>query len=67
MTVTEFFALPEAEPIEVDAPFGSAFGLAGHKREGEAYVPPWRSPDGRHWWSIEGRTKRQTYKVRDEV
>jgi hypothetical protein len=67
MKISEFFQLPEADPILVDAPYGSAFGLAGHKTEGEAYVPPWQSPDGKHWWSIEGRTKRQTYKVKDEV
>jgi hypothetical protein len=68
MTVTEFFALPEAEPIEVDAPFGSrSLGLAPLKTEGEHYLPPWKSPDGKHWWTIEGGAKRQTYRVRDEV
>lgn len=67
MKISEFFQLPEADPILVDAPFASGFGLAPLKTEGEHYVPPWKSPDGKHWWSIEGGTKRQTFKVKDEV
>jgi hypothetical protein len=69
MTVTEFFQLPEADPILVEAPFGDIglAGLAPLKTEGEHYVPPWRSPDGKHWWSIEGGTRRQTYKLKDEL
>ena len=66
MTLAEFFALPEADPIVVDAPVGT-LGLAPLKTEGEHYSPPWKSPDGRHWWSIDGGTKRQTFAVKDEV
>jgi hypothetical protein len=67
MKIAEFFQLPEAEPIEVDAPFASGFGLAPIKAEGEHYVPPWKSPDGKHWWTIEGGARRQTFKLKDEV
>lgn len=64
MKISEFFQLPEAEPTVVDRP---GPGLAPLKTEGEHYVPPWKSPDGKAWWTIDGGTKRQTFKLRDEV
>lgn len=66
MKVSEFFELPEAPPIEVER--GGWLGFeAPVKSEGEHYVPPWLSPDGKPWWTIEGATKRQTYVHKDEV
>jgi hypothetical protein len=67
MTVTEFFQLPEAPPILVDSPLTGLGGPAPLKTEGEHYLPPWKSPDGRHWWTIDGGAKRQTFKLKDEV
>jgi len=64
MTLAEFFALPEADPIEVDRP------LTGHPEvlgEDEQYVPPWRSHDGKAWWTVEGGAKRQTFRLKEDL
>ncbi len=49
MTIVDFFALPEMEPVE--PPFNSGFGLAIPRIEGEAFIECYDSPDGRGWWS----------------
>lgn len=64
MSIEEFFKLPEAPPVVVDR---YHLGLAPLKTEGEHYVPPWRSPDGKPWWSVDGATRRQTFAHKDEV
>lgn len=66
MSVEEFFQLPEAPPILVERHLPLGFS-AGIKNEGEHYVHPWQSPDGKPWWSVENGTKRQTFAHKDEV